>query len=167
MQTITLARPFGQFVKREPIIVPLATINQELGAALSIAKRLGVSGAGAVAKAVQAVKCSTGTDLTKLFNVADFSGVIPMPCYGAGELAALIGGTGMTSRRVNKLLVEKGLQREILRRPYANRGSKERVVGYELTDDGRKYAVVGKNGRMYIRTFKWRKEVIEIIGATN
>lgn len=129
MQTITLARPFGQFVKREPIIVPLATLSQELGAALSIAKRLGVS--------------------------------------GAGELAALIGGTGMTSRRVNKLLVEKGLQREILRRPYANRGSKERVVGYELTDDGRKYAVVGKNGRMYIRTFKWRKEVIEIIGATN
>lgn len=80
------------------------------------------------------------------------------------ELAALI-GPGFNSRKINQILLQIGLQCEIKKRPFRN-SKTERVVGYEPTDFGLEHAVLGKNGRMWVKHLKWRDTVIPLIKAS-
>lgn len=144
--------------------VSLVTVEQELQAAIKIAKALGLNNGLAIDQAMSAVQDFTGVDLRTLFHVQEASGVAVKPCYGASELAALI-GPGFNSRKINQILIQIGLQCEIKKRPYRN-SKTERVVGYEPTDFGLEHAVLGKNGRMWVKHLKWRDTVIPLIKAT-
>lgn len=143
----------------------LVTVEQELQAAIKIGKALGLSSGIAIDQACGAVLEYTGVDLKKLFRLQENSGVAVKPCYGPGELAALV-GPGFDSRKINKILTEIGFQVEILKSPLrCSRTGKKRVAGYEITDLGMDHVVTGTNGRLRVKSFKWRDTVLQHIKA--
>ena len=145
--------------------VSLVTVDQELQAAMSIAKALGLTNGTAIDQACGAVLDFTGVDLKELFHLQDMSGVPVKPCYGPGDLAAII-GHGFNSREINKILTNLGLQEEIKRRAFPCSKSNERIAGYAPTEVGCEYAITsGKVGRLRVKNIKWRDSVIPLIKA--